>query len=71
MFDELNDVLSEVMTTPRAAEASQLRSHLLRAGHDPLCSDQLELFLTLEDNTITDISFVGSGCSSRKPSLRC
>jgi nitrogen fixation protein NifU and related proteins len=32
-------------------------------GMNPLCGDELELFLILEDGIIKDISFHGKGCS--------
>ena len=37
-------------------------------GHNPLCGDQLQLFLALDGDTIKDISFVGSGCCISKAS---
>jgi nitrogen fixation NifU-like protein len=37
-------------------------------GHNPLCGDQLKLFLALDGDTIKDISFVGSGCCISKAS---
>jgi nitrogen fixation NifU-like protein len=32
-------------------------------GHNPLCGDQLRLFVKLEDGRINDISFIGAGCA--------
>ncbi len=32
-------------------------------GVNPLCGDEVELFLKLEGNTIIDIRFLGKGCS--------
>ncbi len=32
-------------------------------GYNPLCGDKLNLYLTTEDNLITDVSFDGSGCA--------
>lgn len=35
-------------------------------GHNPLCGDQLTVYLQLEDDVIKDISFEGSGCAISK-----
>ena len=32
-------------------------------GHNPLCGDQLTLYVRLEDGVIADASFVGHGCA--------
>ncbi len=32
-------------------------------GHNPLCGDQLELTLVIEDGLVQDIRFQGSGCA--------
>ncbi|MGH8960339.1 MAG: Fe-S cluster assembly sulfur transfer protein SufU [Jatrophihabitantaceae bacterium] len=32
-------------------------------GHNPLCGDQLRLYLTLVDGRITEIGFEGAGCA--------
>lgn len=37
-------------------------------GHNPLCGDQLTLYLLTNGDTIVDISFVGSGCCISKAS---
>jgi len=37
-------------------------------GFNPLCGDQLTLYLQLEDDTVKDISFVGTGCAIWKAS---
>ena len=37
-------------------------------GHNPLCGDQLEVFLMVDNGIITDISFQGSGCAISKAS---
>jgi nitrogen fixation NifU-like protein len=37
-------------------------------GHNPLCGDQLKLFLVLDGDVIKDISFLGSGCCISKAS---
>lgn len=37
-------------------------------GYNPLCGDQLKLFLKVEGDVIKDISFMGSGCAISKAS---
>ncbi len=32
-------------------------------GLNPSCGDELELFLIVEENVITDVKFVGEGCA--------
>jgi nitrogen fixation NifU-like protein len=35
-------------------------------GYNPLCGDQLTVYLQLEDDLVKDISFEGSGCAISK-----
>jgi nitrogen fixation protein NifU and related proteins len=37
-------------------------------GHNPLCGDQLKLWVKLDGDTISDVSFLGSGCAISKAS---
>jgi len=37
-------------------------------GYNPLCGDRLTLYMNLEGNVITEVSFVGSGCAISKAS---
>lgn len=37
-------------------------------GHNPLCGDQLAVYVNLDGETITDVSFLGSGCAISKAS---
>jgi nitrogen fixation protein NifU and related proteins len=37
-------------------------------GHNPLCGDQLTVYLQFEDGVVKDISFEGSGCAISKAS---
>ena len=32
-------------------------------GHNPLCGDQLTVYLRIEDGVVKDVSFVGRGCA--------
>jgi nitrogen fixation NifU-like protein len=71
MFDDLSDLYQQVILdhckkprnfheTPAASCSAQ--------GHNPLCGDNLKLFLVLEGDRIKDASFVGSGCCISKAS---
>lgn len=37
-------------------------------GHNPLCGDEITLFLNVENDQILDVSFKGSGCAISKAS---
>ena len=71
MFDDLNDLYQQVILDhckqprnfremPQATCSAQ--------GHNPLCGDQLKLFLQLDGDVIEDASFLGSGCCISKAS---
>ncbi len=71
MFDELNDLYQQVILDhckhPR--NFHELASPTCSAqGNNPLCGDQLKLYLAVDGDTIKDISFVGSGCCISKAS---
>jgi len=71
MFDELSDLYQQVILDhckkPRNFhELAQATSSA--QGHNPLCGDQLNLFLQIEGDVVKDISFVGSGCCISKAS---
>ena len=37
-------------------------------GHNPLCGDEMTVFISEKDNRINEISFTGSGCAISKAS---
>ena len=37
-------------------------------GHNPLCGDKIDIYLTIKDDIITEVSFTGSGCAISKAS---
>ena len=37
-------------------------------GNNPLCGDQLKVFLDMENDKVADVSFIGSGCAISKAS---
>jgi nitrogen fixation NifU-like protein len=71
MFDDINDLYQQVILDhckkprnfhelPQATCSAQ--------GRNPICGDQLQLFLALDGEKISDISFTGSGCCISKAS---
>jgi nitrogen fixation NifU-like protein len=71
MFDDLSELYQQVILDhckhPR--NFRELGAPTCSAqGHNPLCGDQLKLFLAVEGDTIKDISFLGSGCCISKAS---
>ena len=71
MFDDLSDLYQQVILDhcKKPRNFHELSGATCSAqGHNPLCGDQLKLFLTLDGEKISDISFVGSGCCISKAS---
>jgi nitrogen fixation NifU-like protein len=71
MFDELSDLYQQVILdhskSPRNFRALPNPSRTAQ-GHNPLCGDNITLFVRLEGDVIADISFQGSGCAISKAS---
>ena len=71
MFDDLNDLYQQTILDhckkPRNFHEI-LQATRTAQGHNPLCGDNLKLFLTLDGDVIKDASFVGSGCCISKAS---
>lgn len=55
------EVLLDHGRKPRNFRKMESASHSAE-GHNPLCGDQVSMFLHIEDNTIKDIAFQGMGC---------
>ena len=71
MFDDLTDLYQQVILDhcKRPRNFHELGNPTCTAqGHNPLCGDQLRLYLLMEGETVKDISFVGSGCCISKAS---
>ncbi len=71
MFDDLSDLYQQVILDhckhPR--NFRELPASTCSAqGHNPLCGDQLKLYLAMEGDVVKDISFLGSGCCISKAS---
>lgn len=70
-MSELNDLYQEVILdhnkNPR--NFREIAGADKKAdGHNPLCGDQLTVFLDLENDRVKDVAFIGSGCAISKAS---
>jgi nitrogen fixation protein NifU and related proteins len=65
-MSELRELYQEVILDhskrPRNRRAMENASHHA-VGHNPLCGDRATVFLHVEGDVVTDVSFEGSGCS--------
>ena len=71
MFDELSDLYQQVILdhckNPRNFHETAAATCSAQ-GHNPLCGDQLKLYLEMDGDRIKEASFVGSGCCISKAS---
>jgi nitrogen fixation NifU-like protein len=70
-MSELSDLYQEVILdhNKKPRNYRRLEDANRRAeGFNPLCGDQITLYLRLEDGVIQDIAFEGSGCAISKAS---
>src|SRR3954468_19764228 len=71
MFDDLSDLYQQVILDhcKKPRNFHEMPAATCSAqGHNPLCGDQLKLYLEMDGEVIKDISFVGSGCCISKAS---
>jgi nitrogen fixation NifU-like protein len=65
-MSELRDLYQEVILDhtrrPRNFGPLESANHHAR-GHNPLCGDELTVFLRMSGDRIEDVHFVGSGCA--------
>ncbi|HEX6972939.1 MAG TPA: SUF system NifU family Fe-S cluster assembly protein [Vicinamibacterales bacterium] len=70
-MSDLSDLYQEVILDhnkrPRNFHELERPSHKAE-GYNPLCGDRLNVFVKVEDNVITDVAFMGSGCAISKAS---
>lgn len=70
-MSELSDLYQEVILdhnkNPR--NFREIENADKRAdGHNPLCGDRLQVYLSMEDDKVKDVAFKGSGCAISKAS---
>lgn len=63
---DLRELYQEVILdhnrSPRNFHAMPEADHVAE-GHNPLCGDQLKLYVRVENGIVSDASFVGHGCA--------
>jgi nitrogen fixation NifU-like protein len=70
-MSELDELYQEVILDHNKSPRNyRTMAHANRKaqGYNPLCGDQVTVYLQLEDGVIKDISFQGSGCAISKAS---
>lgn len=71
MMSDLGDLYQEVILEhskhPRNFRAMETANRKAE-GYNPLCGDHYTIFVEVDDDTIRDISFQGSGCAISKAS---
>lgn len=70
-MNELQELYQQVIIdhnhNPRNFHKIKHPSHSAK-GHNPLCGDKFDIFLTIKDDIIAEVSFMGSGCAISKAS---
>ena len=70
-MSELSELYQQVILDhnkkPRNFRKLENANHTAE-GYNPLCGDQLTIYVNLEDNRVTDVGFEGSGCAISKAS---
>lgn len=71
MDAELRELYQQVILdhnkSPRNYRVIEHPSHYCD-GYNPLCGDTINIYLTIENDTVEDVSFQGSGCAISKAS---
>lgn len=71
MFDDLQDLYQQVILDHSKSPRNFRKmdgANRKAEGRNPLCGDQITLYLLLEGDVVKDISFQGSGCAISKAS---
>lgn len=71
MFDDLNDLYQQVILdhskSPRNFGKLPTANRVAE-GKNPLCGDQITLYVHMDGDIVRDVSFQGSGCAISKAS---
>ncbi len=70
-MNDMQELYQEIILdhNKRPRNFRRLDDHTHHAdGHNPLCGDEIEVFIKVEDGRIADITFQGEGCAISKAS---
>jgi nitrogen fixation protein NifU and related proteins len=71
MFDDLNDLYQQVILdhskSPRNFRKLDGANRSAK-GHNPLCGDQVTIYMRFENDRVEEVSFEGTGCAISKAS---
>jgi nitrogen fixation NifU-like protein len=70
-MSDLSDLYQQVIMDHNKKPQNFLRlegANRTAQGHNPLCGDQLTVYLEMEGDVIKNLSFLGSGCAISKAS---
>lgn len=62
LIELYNETITHHQKKPRNFRINESANHIAD-GQNPLCGDEIKIYLQLENETIKDISFQGSGCA--------
>ncbi|MGH6953084.1 MAG: Fe-S cluster assembly sulfur transfer protein SufU [Alphaproteobacteria bacterium] len=66
MIDDLRELYQELIVEHSSRPRNCTRpagANRSAKGHNPLCGDQVEVYLVLEDGLVKDVGFQGKGCA--------
>jgi len=70
-MNDLQELYQQVIIdhnhNPRNFHEIEHPSHSAK-GHNPLCGDKIDIYLSITNEIITEVSFMGSGCAISKAS---
>jgi nitrogen fixation NifU-like protein len=71
MFDDLSELYQQVIMDHSRSPRNFRRlegANREAEGHNPLCGDEVRLYLLMDDDVVKDITWQGSGCAISKAS---
>jgi nitrogen fixation protein NifU and related proteins len=61
--DLYREIILDHYRTPRNRGDLPVPPAVMAEGHNPLCGDEVQIYLQVDDGVITDVKVAGQGCS--------